>query len=162
MNNKKHNKVLLRVLVALLAATLLFGIFAAPQAEASSYKASYINLMKDVPGLNLKDYLDSSVAYQLPEGVKDDDVISIIINVDVVNLMDAYEETDKTMSFGEYSLQSDDAKEIQEKIAGHKAEVLEKLDEKARKLKQRQDEAKSHQRNVRQGKVRKAPAARKD
>ena len=129
MNNKKHNKVLLRVLVALLAATLLFGIFAAPQAEASSYKASYINLMKDVPGLNLKDYLDSSVAYQLPEGVKDDDVISIIINVDVVNLMDAYEETDKTMSFGEYALQSDDAKEIQEKIAGHKAEVLEKLDQ---------------------------------
>ena len=41
-------------------------------------------------------------------------------------------------------------------------EVLENLDEKARKLKQRQDEAKSHQRNVRQGKVRKAPAARKD
>ena len=41
-------------------------------------------------------------------------------------------------------------------------EVLGNLDEKARKLKQRQDEAKSHQRNVRQGKVRKAPAARKD
>ena len=129
MNNKKYNKVLLRVLVAILAATLLFGIFAAPQAEASSYKASYINLMKDVPGLNLKDYLDSSVAYQLPEGVKDDDAISIIITLDIVNLMDAYENTDKTMSFGEYALQSDDAKEIQNKIADKKAEVLNKLDQ---------------------------------
>ena len=40
--------------------------------------------------------------------------------------------------------------------------VLEALDEKSRKLKQRQDEAKAHQRNVRRGKVRKAPAVKKD
>ena len=41
-------------------------------------------------------------------------------------------------------------------------EVLENLDEKTRKLKQRQDEAKAHKRNVRQGKVSKTPAAKKD
>ena len=65
MNNKTHKKVLLRVLVALLAVTLLFGIFAAPQAEASSYQASYIQLMEGFEGLDIKDYLDSSVMYQL-------------------------------------------------------------------------------------------------
>ena len=70
MNNKTHNKVLLRVLVALLAVTLLFGIFAAPQAEAANYKASYIELMENDLKLNISDYFDSSVAYQLPEGVK--------------------------------------------------------------------------------------------
>ena len=40
--------------------------------------------------------------------------------------------------------------------------VVEALDEKAKKLKQRQDEAKAHQRNVRQGKSHKTPAAKKD
>ncbi len=129
MNNKKHTKVLLRVLVALLAVTLLFGIFAAPQAEASNFKASYIDLMENAPGLDLKDYLDNSVVYQLPESVKDDDIISIIIDLPVANLMDAYEQTDKTMSFAEYALQSSDAEEIEEKIAAHKSEILGKLDE---------------------------------
>ena len=41
-------------------------------------------------------------------------------------------------------------------------EVLENLDMKAKKAKQRLDEAKAHQRNVRMGKVRKAPGTKKD
>ena len=41
-------------------------------------------------------------------------------------------------------------------------EVLDNLDVKAKKAKQRQDEAKAHQRNVRMGKVRRAPGTKKD
>ena len=41
-------------------------------------------------------------------------------------------------------------------------EVLENLDAKAKKAKQRQDEAKAHQRNVRTGKVRRSPGTKKD
>ena len=41
-------------------------------------------------------------------------------------------------------------------------EVLENLEHKTKRLKQRQDEAKAHQRNVRMGKVRKAPVTKKD
>ena len=41
-------------------------------------------------------------------------------------------------------------------------EVLEQLDAKTRKLKQRQDEAKAHQRNVRMGKTRRTPGTKKD
>ena len=41
-------------------------------------------------------------------------------------------------------------------------EVLENLDAKAKKVKQRQDEAKAHQRNVRMGKTRRAPGTKKD
>ncbi len=41
-------------------------------------------------------------------------------------------------------------------------EVLENLDAKAKRLKQRQDEAKAHQRNVRVGKARRAPGTKKD
>ena len=41
-------------------------------------------------------------------------------------------------------------------------EVLENLENKTKRLKQRQDEAKAHQRNVRTGKVRRAPVTKKD
>lgn len=41
-------------------------------------------------------------------------------------------------------------------------EVLENLDAKAKKAKQRQDEARAHQRNVRTGKVRRSPVTKKD
>ena len=41
-------------------------------------------------------------------------------------------------------------------------EVLEALEQKTKRLKQRQDEAKAHQRNMRTGKVRKAPGTKKD
>ena len=91
MNNRKHNKVLQRVLVALLVATLMFGIFAAPHARAASYDASYIERLQKALGVNLKDYVDSSVMYQLPETVKGDDDISIVIMLDIINVMDAYE-----------------------------------------------------------------------
>ena len=41
-------------------------------------------------------------------------------------------------------------------------EVLENLDAKAKRVKQRQDESRAHQRNVRMGKVRRAPGTKKD
>ena len=41
-------------------------------------------------------------------------------------------------------------------------EVLENLETKVKKVKQRQDEARAHQRNVRTGKVRRAPGTKKD
>ena len=129
MNNKTHNKVVLRVLVALLAVTLLFGMFAAPQAEASSYQASYIKQLEDSLKLDMSEFLDDDVVFQLPDNVKDDQDISVIITMSIENLMDSYEKTDKSVSFKEYALQGDAAKEIEAQVAEKKAEVLEELDQ---------------------------------
>jgi 23S rRNA maturation mini-RNase III len=41
-------------------------------------------------------------------------------------------------------------------------EILESLEQRTKRVRQRQDEAKAHQRNVRTGKVRKAPVTKKD
>ena len=41
-------------------------------------------------------------------------------------------------------------------------EVLENLENKTKRIRQRQDEARAHQRNIRMGKVRKAPGTKKD
>ena len=129
MNKRKQNHVLHRVLVALLAVTLLFGIIAAPHAEASSYDASYIEKLQNALGVNLKDFLDSSVMYQLPESVKDDDDISLVIMLDITNVMDAYEASDKTMSFKDFALHGEESKKIAAQVAAKKAEILQKLDD---------------------------------
>lgn len=97
--------------------------------EDSKYNASFIEQLSNL-NINYKDYLDSSAMFQLPEGVGDDEEISVIITLDVINLMDAYEGSDKTMSFSEYALSSKDAKNIKAEIQQEKEKILGELDEK--------------------------------
>ena len=129
MNKKTQNKVLQRVAVALLAMTLLFGVLAAPHAEAAHYDASYIERLENALGVDLKDYIDGSVMYQLPATVKPEDEISVIITLDIINLMDAYEAGDKTMSFKDFALHSQTAADIEKQVAQKKAQILSRLDE---------------------------------
>ncbi|MBR4972698.1 MAG: S8 family serine peptidase [Oscillospiraceae bacterium] len=62
--------------------------------------------------------------------MKDTDDISIVIMLDIINVMDAYEKTDKSMSFTDFALFSDEAKDIEAQVAEKKAEILKKLDDK--------------------------------
>ncbi len=130
MNRKAPANVLRRVFVLLIAATLLFCAVAAPQAEAADFKASYI---KENNNLNwsIDQYVDSNVMFKLPDGVSDDEEISVIVTLDIINLMDAYEGSDKTMSFADFALKSDKAAQIREDIDAKKAEILNTLDQKA-------------------------------
>ena len=129
MKKKSLTNVVRASCVCLLIAAIMLGTFIAPGSEASGYNASFIQKMDNAPKLDLQDYLNNSVMFRLPDTVKDDDQISVIITVDVANLMDAYEAGDKTMSFKEYALYSDDAANIDRQIAEHRSEVLAKLDE---------------------------------
>ena len=95
----------------------------------SKYQASYIEEIDNLTQLGYEEYLDNSVMFALPEGVGDDEEISVIVSLDVVNIMDAYEGTDKTMSFKEFALESDEAAKIEADIANEKQEILDKLDE---------------------------------
>ncbi len=130
MNKNVHSNVLRRVSVLLVAVTLLFCAVAAPQADAADFKASYITKNDDLK-VNMKDYIDSNVMYKLPDSVSDDEEISVIITLDIINLMDAYEKTDKTMSFADFALTSDEAAKIQAQIKAKQAEILNELDQKA-------------------------------
>ncbi len=91
--------------------------------------ASFIQKIEDLQGTSYQDYIDSSVMFQLPDTIKSEDEISVIITLDNITIMDAYEGTDKTMSFTDYALKSDDAAKIEADIAAEKEEILDKLDE---------------------------------
>lgn len=130
MNQKTLRKVSQRILAILVVIMVLSGAIYASQAEASDYGASYIERLENI-NTNYEDYLDSSVMQKLPDTIDDDQEISVIVSLDVITLMDAYEKTDKTLSFTEYALSSDEAKAIEEEIGFKKQEILAKLDEQA-------------------------------
>ena len=127
---KKQNSIRLwqSAIVILLAAALLAGVVVTPHAQTERYRASSIEKLDGLK-VDYSDYLDSSVMYQLSDSIRDDEEISVIITLDQMNLMDAYEATDKTMSFADYALHSQDAVTLREKIQGQKAQLLAKLDE---------------------------------
>ena len=129
MKKKSLTNLIRASCVCLLVVAILIGVFAAPGSQVSGYNASFIQKLDNAPKLDLQDYLNNSVAFQLPDTVKDDDQISVIITVDVANLMDSYEAGDKTMSFKDYALHSQDAADIDRQIAAERAKILSKLDE---------------------------------
>ncbi len=124
-----------RILAAAMAPALLMGSVAAvatPFAQASSaddYKASFIQKTDDWAS-NYAQYLNSSVMFPLPESVKADDEISVIVTTGEADLMSVYNRTNKTMSFSEYATQSDVADQLRGAIAADKAKVLAALDNK--------------------------------
>lgn len=122
---KKRGRSLLIVLVV---AVLLFAALGQPVAQAVTYSASFIREYTGDLKVNYQDYLDSSVMQKLPSTIKDDDDISVIIALDEQNLLDAYEQTDKTMSFGQFALESQEAAQIISKRADRKAQILAALD----------------------------------
>ena len=99
-------------------------------ASDSKYDASFVDKMENSVLGNYSQFLDNSVMFQLPDGVGKEEEISVIISLGTITLMDAYDGTDKTMSFKEYALESDDADAIKKEISERKAQILKELDEK--------------------------------
>ena len=127
MKNKTLLRIVQAAIVLLLVAALLVGIIVMPFAQAAEYEAAYIERLDGVK-VDYSDYLDSSVMQPLPESIKDDEEISVIITLDQINLMDAYEQTAKTMSFRDFALTSSAADAIRGNIAREKAQILQTLD----------------------------------
>ena len=128
MNKKRITKVITSVLLVCVVAALVFCAVVTPQAEAASYSASFIRENNDLK-LDYTDYLDESVAYELPDSVGADDLISIVVMLeDVGNIYDAYNSGDQEMSFTDFALFSEEAAAIKAQVSERKAEILAMLD----------------------------------
>ena len=130
MKNQTIAKVSRAVLALVLAVTVLSGVMAMPQqAAAATYDASHITRNENLT-VNYQDYLNSSVMFALPDTVKDDQEISVIITMDLPTLMESYELTDKSESFTDYALYSQEAAAVSQRILDEKVQILARLDEK--------------------------------
>ncbi len=120
-----------RVSISILSFVLLITVLIAvgDMTPLTAYaNASYIKDISDVADFDIDDYLDKSLIYKLPESVNEDDYVSVIVYLDNPSILDAYDNTDKTMSLGEYSV-TDDAENIRTAISERRADILDKLDE---------------------------------
>ena len=127
MRNTKltfFSKVLCCVLAVIMLATFLLPT----QAAATGYAAGGITRRDDIR-VDYTQYLNNNVVYKLPDTIRDDEAISIIVTTGEVALMDAYENTAKTMSFGQFALGSAEAAQVRENIQNKQAELLARLDE---------------------------------
>ena len=130
---KTHLSHILRSAMSLLlAVSLLAGtvpaVFAADTA-VSRLEISGINKLDNNAFINnYLDYLNSDVAFRLPDGIKSDDEISVIVRVDRTSVMQAYDRTDKSMTLQQFIV-SDEGKAIMDDIAARKSELLTLFDE---------------------------------
>jgi len=130
MKMKSLKKLWRPALVLALAVVMALSVIALPQAKANTSAKSDV-VINRLEGLeaDYSQYLDNSVMFQLADHIADDREISVIITVDVPDMLKAYEQADTTKSFAQYVLESQEAARIRDRIADEKAQILEKLDE---------------------------------
>ena len=129
MKNKNYLHLMQVMVVLTVILALLSGMIVIPRVEAAS--EPFVPTIERLDGLQVdyEKYLDNSVMYRLPDGVRDDEEISVIITTGEVCLMDAYEGTDKVMSFTDYALDSQDAQVLRASISADRQALTDKLDE---------------------------------
>ncbi len=122
MKKKTLTRVSSRILMALLAVAMVFT-FAASTLGTTVAADSSVFKKNDSIYTDYKSYLDGSVVQALPATVDKNETISVIVKLDTPTLMDAYNKTDKAMSFGEYVM-TEEAQKIKADIQAEKEEYL--------------------------------------
>ena len=115
------------VTAAVLVAVLMIGFFVAPAAQADGYEAAYIRERDDLK-VDYSEYLDSSVMYRLADSIGADQEISVIVKLNMATVMDAYAGTDRSVTYAQYVLYSEEARQIRQQISQQKAQTLKALD----------------------------------
>ena len=114
------------VLLALVLSTL-FATYITATASVDLGASPSINLFDQALDVGTKNYLDSAVAYKLPDGVKNTDELSLIVEMSTDSLLDAYDKSGSKLSFTDY-YKTDEAAKVRAELAREIAEMTAKLD----------------------------------
>ena len=109
-NEKMRRTKIARIATLVLAIVMLFTTLIAIGTSASGSKtvsATYLNEYDGKLKTSIEQYLNGNVVQKLPSSVKNTDDISIIIDMEMPAIMDAYERSDKTMSMAEFATTAD-------------------------------------------------------
>ncbi len=129
MNCSRLHKFVKEITAAALAAVITLGSLPPSQVSAVGSENANPDIQKiDNIALDYTKYFDSSVVFELPDTINDNDEISVIITTDDVAVIDAYEDSDKTMSLESFALNSNYAKVAKQNVAEDKAAFLTALD----------------------------------
>ena len=102
MKTKRTARIALVAISALLLFAMLFSVGASVlgvNATAPTYLSEYNGKLKD----NMEQFFNPSVVQKLPSTVKNTDTISLIVDLNMPAIMDAYGESDKSMSMVQFA-----------------------------------------------------------
>ena len=124
-------KITVRVLTAVLVMVMLITTFLTVHMSATGTtyygsSPSITQLTGDID-LGTEQLYNQAVMYKLPEAVKEDFDISVIIETKSTTLLDAYDKSGSSLSFGEYVL-TDEAADVRESILSASGRIEKKLD----------------------------------
>ncbi len=131
INKLKNKRIALKGLSLLMAISLSLTLFAGNGKTAISGEAKQTQL-KDITKLSttikndITQYLDENVAYKLPDGVSDNQEISVIVSMNVDSVLDAYEDSGSSLAVSDYILTRDATNAIN-KIETQRKALLKKL-----------------------------------
>ena len=97
--------------------------------SGNTQRASYLSQYSGDLKTSIEQYLDGNVVQKLPSTIKNTDTISIIIDMQMPAIMDAYGESNKTMSMAEFAT-SAEAVKILSAANSEKQAILKSLNEK--------------------------------
>ncbi len=120
---KAFTKVSTSILVILLTMVMLFN-FTTDAIGGRVEAADYIKKLTSVDP-NYESFINGDVAFKLPETVKDDDLISVIVMLDTPSLLESYNAKGE-LTFTEYVF-SDKANELRNEVRADKELISEKL-----------------------------------
>ncbi len=125
-NKKTTKRVGLKLLVS--TVTLAMALLMITSAFPLKSAAEQIFRKNDSIYSDYKQFLDSSAVLKLPDNIRDDDIISVIVELPTNTLMSVYQGSAKTMSFNEF-LTTARAERIKDEIRDAKESYLELLRE---------------------------------
>lgn len=133
----KRNRIV-RLAVATVSVILLIAMMLSICTSAlgvSTSAPTYINEYNGNLKTNIEQFFNNSVVQKLPSTVKNTDTISVIVDLDLPAIMDAYDWSGSDLSMAEYASTSE-AKALISEALKEKTSILEKLDEKGVKYTQ--------------------------
>ncbi len=129
MAERKNRKNLItRLLVLITLTATVLTTFLSGGASTQVLADSCITLLDKDINTNFQQYLNSDVVLQLPSSIKEDQIISLIVETKQTPLLDRYNASASELCFTEYA-RSSEANAVRQSIAEEKADLLAKLDD---------------------------------
>ena len=125
-----------RIVTLALALLMLFTTLISIGTSASGAKTVSAGYLSEYDGelkTSIEEYLNGSIVQKLPSAVKNTDMISIIIDMKMPAIMDAYDKTDKTMSMAEFA-SSSEAIKVMSQAKQEKDAIIKSLNDKGVKF----------------------------
>ncbi len=128
----KKTRKLIAPISLLLLLVMLFSSVGTPTiaaVETANYlgESPYINLMEGID-INEAEFFDSSVVQELPNGIGNDETISLIIRTKSETLLGAYNASGTKMSFAEFSA-TEEGERIKAEIKAEKEALIKRFDD---------------------------------